>query len=102
MSEEDHLYCLNRSLGMLQFMCLTAIQGPASHLNFSREQRHIFIRSSGCIIASKQDRAAFRVTVPLCRYDVTNTLDEVFQAPHTVKLVMCAEANLQETYCGGP
>ena len=36
----------------------------------------------------------------ICRYDVVNTLDEVFQAPHTVKLVMCTEANLQETYCG--
>lgn len=36
----------------------------------------------------------------LVRYDITNTLDEIFQAPNTVKLVMNTEANLGETYCG--
>jgi len=36
----------------------------------------------------------------MCRWNIANTLDEVFTAPATVKLAMCQESNLPETYCG--
>lgn len=35
-----------------------------------------------------------------CRYGITHTLDEVFQAPAVIKHVMTDEANLNEAYAG--
>ncbi len=35
-----------------------------------------------------------------CRYGITHTLDQVFEAPPVVKHVMTDEANLNEAYVG--